>query len=200
MVVFARCCSNVWGSFTFYLRSGGHISVSFWTMTTKVLAGLSKAKQEVEIVQSESFTKTQIFVKTSVISDSEMFVHLNKEFLRAGILGILNWKIHHWIRMIRIVNTWTRADVYRKKLSICMCIHLCKNIHTSLFHKISRFFWWWDTIDWYLHTWKAEVCIIYRSEGEKAVTQGHTGSNAWAQGKSKLGLEEAAHLWCIEWG
>ena len=199
MVVFAKCCSNAWGSFTFYLRSGGHINVSFWAMTTKFLAGLSKAKQEVETVQSESFTKAQIFVKTGVISDSEMFVHLNKEFLRAGILGILNWKIHHWIRMIRMMNTWTRANVYRKKLNICMCIHLCKDIHTSLFHKISRFFWWWNTTHWYLHTWKAEVCIIYSSEGEKAVTQGHTGSNAWAQGKNKLGLEEAAHLWRIEW-
>lgn len=188
MVVLTKCCSNTWGSFTYYLRSGGHVSVSFWTTTTKFLGRLAKAMQELETVLSERFTKAQIFVKIGVISDSEMFVYLNKEFLMTGILGILNWKIHYWIRMIRIMNTWTRVDVHRKKLSICMCIHFCMDIHTSLFHKISRFFWWWDTIHWYLHRWKAEVCIICSSEGEKTITQGHTGSNAWAQGKSKLGL------------
>ena len=74
-------------------------------MTTKFLGGVAKAMQELETVLSERFTKAQIFVKIGVISDSEMFVYLNKEFLMTGILGILNWKIHYWIRMIRIMNT-----------------------------------------------------------------------------------------------
>ena len=74
-------------------------------MTTKFLAWLAKVMQEIETVLSESFTEAQIFVKTVVISDSDLFVHLNKEFLMTGILGILNWKIHYWIRMIRIMNT-----------------------------------------------------------------------------------------------
>ena len=72
-------------------------------MTTTFLAGLAKAMQEIETVLSESFTKAQIFVKTVVVSDSDLFVHLNKEFLMTGIdplekemathSSILAWKI-----------------------------------------------------------------------------------------------------------
>ena len=72
-------------------------------MTTKFLAGLAKAMQEIETILSESFTEAQIFVKTVVISDSDLFVHLNKEFLMTGIdplekemathSSILAWKI-----------------------------------------------------------------------------------------------------------
>ena len=54
-------------------------------MTTKFLAGLAKVMQEIETVLSESFTKAQIFVKTVVVSDSDLFVHLNREFLMTGI-------------------------------------------------------------------------------------------------------------------
>ena len=54
-------------------------------MTTKFLAGLAKAMQEIETVLSESFTKAQIFVKIVVVSDSDLFVHLNREFLMTGI-------------------------------------------------------------------------------------------------------------------
>ena len=72
-------------------------------MTTTFLAGLAKAMQEIETVLSESFTKAQIFVKTVVVSDSDLFVHMNKEFLMTGIdplekemathSSILAWKI-----------------------------------------------------------------------------------------------------------
>ena len=72
-------------------------------MTTKFLAGLAKAMQEIETVLSESFTRAQIFVKTVVVSDSDLFVHLNREFLMTGIdplekemathSSILAWKI-----------------------------------------------------------------------------------------------------------
>ena len=54
-------------------------------MTTKFLAGLAKVMQEIETVLSESFTRAQIFVKTVVVSDSDLFVHLNREFLMTGI-------------------------------------------------------------------------------------------------------------------
>ena len=75
-------------------------------MTTKFLAWLAKVMQEIETVLSESFTEAQIFVKTVVISDSDLFVHLNKEFLKTGIdplekgmtthSSILAWKIS-WV-------------------------------------------------------------------------------------------------------
>ena len=75
-------------------------------MTTKFLAWLAKVMQEIETVLSESFTEAQIFVKTVVISDSDLFVHLNKEFLKTGIdplekgmtahSRILAWKIS-WV-------------------------------------------------------------------------------------------------------
>ena len=65
------------------------------------------------MVPSESYTKAQILViwlrvykgneKTSLESDSDLFIPLNKEFLRRGItlsfvperlLGILNWRMN----------------------------------------------------------------------------------------------------------